>query len=321
MTRLQPMSSVPTSSYVHHLEANEQLDVQASNNRRNRDNERAVSFRHSGFSRERRWVISALEETGESVEVVQRVKDCGKFASVLESVEPLPRYKIRCDRCHHRFCAACSKERSRVIANNVEKKVRGMRTRFLTLTLKHRQEEVSKTVARLLQSFKELRRSRLWKRAVDGGIGFVEVKVSDGWHVHLHALITGNFLDYKELRKLWLKITGDSFVIDIRTVKDQKEVIYYVAKYASKSLDRSTMFHRSRFLELVRGLKGKRLLLTFGDWRGWRVESDKDETEWIRIDALSAILRKADDGDLAAIRIVRILNRAYSAAFDSNEFG
>jgi hypothetical protein len=208
------------------------------------------------------------------------------------------------------------------MAHAVLKKTENEVIRFLTLTLKHRDEKLGNTVDRLLRCFKELRRTKLWVMNVKGGIGFIEAKVTNGWHVHLHVLITGRYLPYQELRKTWLKITKDSFVIDIRPVKGKKEVIGYVCKYVSKPLDRSVVTQHESLCEAIKELHGRRLVLTFGDWRGWRITDPGSDKEWIDVDSLYSILLRARRGDDTAGWILRNLTNAdpssYLATIDSS---
>lgn len=309
------LASGPSSSYVHYTETSERLTKVESNDQREEDNEASVSFRHSGTAHMRNRVIRALKEVEGSFRVVERVQKCGQFARVQKSTEDNPRFRVRCDRCHHRFCPACGMEKSRLMAHAVLKKVEDETIRFLTLTLKHREEVLGTTIDRILRSFKELRRWSLWKKNVNGGIGFLEVKRTNGWHVHLHILITGRYLPYQELRAKWLEITKDSFVIDIRLVQRKEEIIGYVCKYVSKPLDRSILHDHASLKEAITHLHGRRLVITFGDWKGWRVTDPHCTTEWIDVDSLASILRRARRGDPRAGRILRNLTDADPSSY------
>lgn len=314
-------ASGPLLTLLDHSETSEPKGLIQQNEQRDHANRVSVSFRHSGTSHLRNRVIEALGKEEPSFKVIQRVQECGQFARVQKSKEENPRFRIRCDRCHHRFCPACSMEKSRLMSHALLKKIGEERVRFLTLTLKHRDEPLGRTTDRILRSFKELRRSKLWKRNVTSGIAFIEVKRSTGWHVHLHILITGHYLPFKDLREKWLEITGDSFIIDIRNVTRKGEIVNYVTKYVSKPLDRSVVLHAQSLREAIRELKGRRLVLTFGDWRGWRITDSDNETEWIDVDSLASIIRRAGCGDATAGWILRGLTDAdpssYLATIDS----
>ena len=52
---------------------------------------------------------------------------------------------------------------------------------------------------------------------------------------HLHILVN-RYVHQRQLANDWRRITGDSFVVDVRPV-DAQRAAHYVAKYLSKALD------------------------------------------------------------------------------------
>ena len=181
--------------------------------------------------------------------------------------------------------------------------------RFITLTIRHSKERLEDLLTKLLHSFKELRRTRLWKKKVDGGCAFLEIKYSNGWHPHLHLITVGDYLPHDELAKEWLRITKDSSVVDIRLIRDPATTARYVAKYASKPLSRELIFQPRLLREAIRTLPGRKLLWTFGSWRGWRIHEEKDETVWLTVGPLDVWLKLADAGDAEALKIIGKLRR------------
>jgi hypothetical protein len=141
--------------------------------------------------------------------------------------------------------------------------------RFITLTLKHGVGPLKTQIDRLGTCFTRLRHRKLWQSAVGGGASFVEIKRSkDGrhWHPHLHIVVEGRYLAQSALSADWLAVTGDSYVVDIRMIRDAAKVGSYVVKYASKPLDRSLYANPDWLDEAMIALRGRRLVATFGSW-------------------------------------------------------
>lgn len=195
------------------------------------------------------------------------------------------------------------------MAEQLRVKIQGETVKLLTLTVRHTDEPLANLIDKLTQSFKELRRLKLWSRNVHAGIAFLEVKRSNGWHPHLHILMISKFIPHSDLRKAWMHITKDSEIVDIRPVKDTDTAVSYVAKYASKPLDPSLIRDRSALEEAIVSLRGRRMVATFGEWRGWRITDRIDETVWVVVESLNDLLAKEDQGDAEAIRILGILRR------------
>ena len=113
---------------------------------------------------------------------------------------------------------------------------------FCTLTLCGKGEKLTDLIDRLYKCFRALRQHPLWTNAVRGGGAFLEVKWIDKfgrWHPHLHCIIDADFMDQGHLSTAWHSITRDSFIVDIRRVRDIKGQQRYVTKYASKPLNTS----------------------------------------------------------------------------------
>lgn len=272
-----------------------------------------ICFRHSGWQRDRERVHDALVATGQPLNRLADFRQCGKHVYVLQCTTDPGKYMIGGSTCRDRFCLPCGQERSRRIATNVIEQLEKKQARFLTLTLHSTFHTLSHLLDKLTRSFAELRRTKLWKRKVDGGVAFVEIKwieATQRWHPHFHCLVQGRYLPSKELAKLWNRITGDSSVIDIRFVKDNGHVTHYVAKYASKPMDHSVILDRDRLRESIVALKGKRLCMTFGTWQGVSLTANLDESGWVNLGLLSEIIKDATRGNpvaleaLAALRIM-----------------
>jgi hypothetical protein len=189
---------------------------------------------------------------------------------------------------------------------------------FLTLTLKVNSLSLSKQLDRLYRSFAALRRRKSWLAHVAGGAAFVEVKIganSGGWHAHLHIIIESTFWDQKAIAQEWYAVTGDSHIVDISRLDDRGQKVKYAAKYGAKALDRSVLLLPDRLDEAVTALKGRRVCLTFGSWRGLKLEKrEPDAAVWRPLCTLDHLVRQAEAGDPTAIRIYNVIRRVADVA-------
>lgn len=277
--------------------------------------DRSTIFRHTGWAHDRTRVYDALHRTGQSCARIHDFRECGKYAYVFQSVEDPDVYTLGGSTCHDRFCLPCGRERSRVIAGNVKLKLEGKKARFLTLTLRSTTEPLAELLAKLTRDFTSLRRTKLWRKRVTGGVAFLEVKWKENtqrWHVHLHALLQGRYVPREEISKTWLKITGTSEVIDIRIVENEAHCTHYICKYASKPLDKTVVVEPLRLDEAIVALKGKRLCMTFGSWRGYKLTEPPESGTWVQLGTLEEIITRAEDGDADAQHALDVLRVEYA---------
>lgn len=275
----------------------------------------SINFRHTGWANTRTRVYDALLSTGQSCNRIHAFCECGRHAYVFRSVEDPDLYTLGGSTCHDRFCLPCARERSRVIAANIKDKLESERARFLTLTLKSAAEPLAELLAKLSTDFAALRRTKLWRNKVTGGVAFIEVKWierTERWHVHLHSLIQGRYIPDHELARTWLRITGTSHIIDIRVASDNAHVTHYITKYASKPLDQTVVNEPVRLAEAVVAMKGKRLCMTFGSWRGYKLTDPPESGTWIQIGTLDDIITRAETGECEAVHALEALRIEYA---------
>lgn len=103
---------------------------------------------------------------------------------------------------------------------------------------------------------------------------FKRGKNSGQWHPHVHAVwLCKDAPDQKALSEQWKHITGDSFIVDVRPFHDQDDVVngfLEVFKYAVKFSDLPLGDNWTGYM----ALKGKRLIASFGSFRGLDVPED-----------------------------------------------
>jgi hypothetical protein len=234
---------------------------------------------------------------------------------VFQSVQDPELFTLGGSCCHDRFCMPCGRERSRVIATNIKLKTEGKAARFLSLTLKSHTESLADLLAKLTQDFTALRRTKLWRKRVTGGVAFLEIKwiaSTERWHPHIHCLVQGRYIPQDELSRTWLKITGTSSIVDIRIATDDKHVTHYICKYASKPLDHTVVLDADRLDEAIVALKGKRLCMTFGTWRGYKLTEPQESGTWVQLGTLAEIIDRAEAGDTESMNALTALRIEYA---------
>lgn len=269
-----------------------------------------TAFRHSGWQHNRDLVRAALVRTEMPDARLQRWDRCGADAWVVRDVNNRGRLAVVASYCHDRFCQPCANQRSRTIVGNLTPKLTKKPHRFITLTLKAADLSLKVLVDKLYACFRRLRSSKLCKGRLRGGVAFLELKwvaSTEHWHPHLHVICEGTYIPQDQLAAEWLRITGDSYIVDIRFVADKDQVAKYVTKYASKPLSGTFIGRPEQLDDAIRVLKGRRLFTTFGTWRGWRLLEVRSTTEWESVAPLWELRHDASLGDQHAILILQQL--------------
>lgn len=269
-----------------------------------------VLFRHSGWHRDRRRVYDALVWVNATPSRIERFRECGANAWVVRNEEHPDQYAVVADHCHDRFCRPCARFRGNTIANNVAEFLRNREYRFVTVTIKTTDLTLKEGVDKLYRCFALLRRTKLWTDKVLGGCAVCEVKPKDGgigWHPHLHAIVEGKYIPLKPLRKLWMQITGDSFIIDVAYGKSPEHAARYVSKYITKPFDDGTTRTPHRLHEAILALTGRRLVTTFGTWRGAKLTQYVPTGTWIKVCGLGELMVFARAGRPDAIALLKWL--------------
>lgn len=270
-------------------------------------------FRHGGWWRDRERVFEALQATAAPLGRQERFANCG-CDCVIEYSPTLQKHRVRASYCGDRFCLPCSRSRSMKIQQNLIDWCRGERVRFVTLTQRPAGATLAENLNHLFRSFTKVRESKLWRAAVRAGVYTVEItRGQDGghWHVHLHALVIGSYIDQAGLSEAWQRASGGSRIVDVREVKDHAQGVYYVAKYAAKGFSQSVLQHHDWLCECVCALRGRRLLGTFGEWRSRGLEVRVDDADdWHCVGRFVSVHAAALRGEEWALGTFRSLNVA-----------
>ena len=229
---------------------------------------------HAEHNPARRRIIEALSRsTHPDVQRrTVRLKACCAYPLLCVRDDGSPYLSLQS--CKDRLCPFCQRARGREAALAIAHLVRHMNApRFLTLTQADKPEPLLVSLNRLADSFRKLRQRPEWKQHVQGGTYAIETTfnvVSGTWHVHLHILFDGRFWAQNDISALWLAVTKDSKIVDVRVVADAAITSRYIATYIAKpsGLD---MWPAARIIEFAQAMHGRRLIHTFGTLHGRKV--------------------------------------------------
>ena len=190
--------------------------------------------------------------------------------------------------CRLRWCPICAAARYQYIRQEVRAYVLSVRKpKFLTLTMRHTDAPLSDQIEALYRHFRLFRQHRFISNLTRGGVWFFQIKLSkkDGnWHPHLHCVLDSDFIDKVKLSDEWRQTTGDSFVVDIRSIKDPGKVVDYVSRYCSKPC-RLCDFTPQDQAQIFTVLHGRRLCGAWGSGCSicFRPRRCEDAVDWKRI--------------------------------------
>lgn len=276
-----------------------------------------VTFRHSGWARHRRLIREALVTIGTSERRLSAFDLCGSDPWVAVDESDPERLTILTNHCHSRWCVPCSRERANRIVMNMTAQLEQGTVRFLTLTMKHSATPLAEQITRIYHCFRRLRRATFWQCNVTGGCAVLEIKHSQRdnlWHVHLHCLLQGNWVEHRDIKAEWWRITGDADIVDIREVTDGPSGARHIVKYITKPIANTIINKPDCLNEMITACERRRLVLTWGTWRGAALSKPLDNTVWKSVCKLSDLYERYDVGNLDAILTVLALEKCVPEA-------
>ena len=271
------------------------------------------NFRHSGWTHDRQLVYAALCDLNVSYARREAFRTCGSSFWVQQHRTDPERFRLVADHCHDRLCIPCAGTRQAVIRRNALRLIPDRPHRFLTLTIRNVGQDLATMLNRLYTSFRKLRQRSIWKTRVFGGVAFCEVTYNaerQTWNPHLHCILDGYYIDRPDLSRAWLAVTGDSFNVNIRLIRTKYAVVNYVTKYATKPLPHSVIVGGASLPEAIEAFKRRRLVLTFGTWRNWKLLETTDDSDWKLYDHLEAVQAAARSGNRVALNILAMKHTA-----------
>jgi hypothetical protein len=268
---------------------------------------------------ERERIADILLEAGR-YEESRKVRYCG---------EDVIAYKASCCgdtvaypmSCGHRLCPVCMRRRSARLATKVMNLIeggfflvpvkgeKGKKKRqyikmkhpvLITLTKKNIPKLTKKVYSDFRRDITKLRHRDIFDKCEGGFYGIETTETYDfethTWHVHAHMIADTKFIPQGMLSEAWRDITGDSYIVDIRVIKDAEKAGKEVAKYIVKPGD----FLQDPKLvdEFLNAVKGARLISTFGKYHNIKFEDEDDcglpdcsckKNKWRRLDKFFSI--------------------------------
>ena len=143
--------------------------------------------------------------------------------------------------CGDRLCPLCKEKNYYRLLRHylpVIKKIKPYRLQQITLTHRNFLYLTKSRVASIVADFKKLRKTDLFKKRVKGGLAVIECKHKNdkvGWNIHIHMLVDSVYLPVRQLSKVWLSITGDSFIVDVRNEGSSRKSVFHLLKYFLKT--------------------------------------------------------------------------------------
>lgn len=231
----------------------------------------------------RRWLAATLQTLGDPW-LERRGKamaDCERHwkVAVLKS-DPTRSKPMPVNHCTDRLCPACARirahkwaERTAPILDEVRKA--GGVPKMLTLTQVTKPgESLVRARQRFERAFRRLYRDPRYRSRVRGWMASREVTWSEGaWHYHAHVLVDCEFWPQKDIAGLWLELTGDSSIVDIRRARagSEREIVKYAVKVLTVPAE--------KLQELAMALRGARMVSTGGAWKNAVREADLEPTD------------------------------------------
>jgi hypothetical protein len=152
-------------------------------------------------------------------------------------------YSVRLQCCGSMWCPICNLKKALKMSSQFSRFAslhQDLKKVFLTLTWKNISKIKEDTFEIFRNDFtKKFLRNRQIKKNIYGGLYAFDYTINSStkqFNFHLHCLIfLINYINQSIISDVWQKITGDSFVVDIRKVNDIKNGIAEVLKYCQSN--------------------------------------------------------------------------------------
>lgn len=216
-----------------------------------------------------------------------RLQACRKFAWFVQH-KVTNKLRVMSSRCKLRWCPICRDVSRMIVTKAVDEWLAVQEyPKMITLTLMHSDDPLQLQIKRLYDAFRKLRRRAYFQRLITGGVWFFQLKFNqrtEQWHPHIHCLVAGKFLPHARLKSLWHEITGDSYVVDIRPVKDLENASTEVARYATSPADISAV-PLEQSLEIYHATKNRKICGSWGTAKKVTMKPTKqdDVDDWIKV--------------------------------------
>ncbi|RKX26309.1 MAG: hypothetical protein DRP45_03860 [Candidatus Zixiibacteriota bacterium] len=164
-------------------------------------------------------------------------------------------------RCESRICETCARKYSARIRQRQQQIVHSLqptkrkRLAMLTLTKKShpRYRPTSSDVRELFRNARKLI-NHFWPKRLGCG-AFAVMEIGANWNLHIHVLLYGHYVPQSRISEYWNKLTGDSPVIDIRSIKKPGQAVNYLLKYITKPKKFNDPKETAHYVNLLLGVR------------------------------------------------------------------
>jgi hypothetical protein len=277
----KPLKESENAAFIPSLDTVQQVDI------------REREFRCASRRKSERWtlrtptkkeIIGRLERINHKDAL--RMKQCCSLFKHLtcgqHSIKSYPTF-----RCKKLFCPDCAAERATRLSTQTETRIAEvMRTNsgrlcFLTLTTKNTLT-LESGLMKLKKAFTQFKRKKVFKEHIKGyfgGFDYTFNPKTNDFHIHLHLIVLrGKFWNQSDISDAWRDVTGDSFIVDIREVKNVRKGVKELCKYIVKPLDLLKM-PDAKFREVVEMKKGTRMFISGGCFYNVKLDHADDEDD------------------------------------------
>jgi len=200
--------------------------------------------------------------------------------------------------CKSRLCPLCSISISRRNSFLIKFAIRRFSNPILYLITLPPFFRLSQALSLFRSALSKLLRLRLFKDSVRGGISSLETKYNqdlNSWEVHCHFILDVKKFDVKQINEIWseyTKISGTNWhgefrehndpIVDIR---NSKNLANYISKpdtwcpppaYSIENISKESL---DILDEIYRSLKGKKILIAFGNGRLKKLKNKNNESK------------------------------------------
>lgn len=242
--------------------------------RLSRDYRKTARLRHLQEWEATDQALSAIYGASKPERLI-RFRECRHYAWFVRGVLT-GTVKVKSNACHHRWCPICSSSKSEAITAELIEWCKTIEhLKFVTLTLRSSDLPLSEQLDKLYHGFQKLRKRKEWLTHARGSVWFFQVTRNGNtglWHPHLHILADMDYWPKGTLSDEWMATTGDSCIVDIKSVDDVEGKAKYCARYVARPAFLQYYDNCVR-VELVESLHGRRLHGTTGSGKRVRLSN------------------------------------------------
>ena len=183
--------------------------------------------------------------------------------------------------CEQRICDRCCMKRGNVVREKVidilKHRNKTRTNKFSLLTLTKKMSNVRYLSPSEVKRFnKHVRKliNELFPKSDDCG-ALAVLEFGKKLNIHAHIIVYGPYYPQSYISRKWKEITGDSYIVDIRAIRDHKVVANYLVKYIAKSPKFDNLKFYSAYLKAISGVRRLHRYGIFYGFKAGEVESIK----------------------------------------------